>query len=96
MKKTENYYLLPVSLQQFIIHTNRPTTSNSICAIYTKNIKTIVIRPEYRDGQDEILFILSSGLLINTANINIIYGDGFHIDTWDNMIDKIQTKIQKP
>lgn len=78
--------MLPINLIQFIIHTNKSDVINTVVAIVHTHKNVIVIRPEYRDESDNILFWLNN---INDYNIKtVLYGDGFNIDTWDEAIKK--------
>ncbi len=47
-----------MNLTQGIIHTNKPEVSNTVCAIYDENIKTVVIDPTYADLTKEIKLVL--------------------------------------
>ena len=78
----KNLKLLPLNLQQTLVYEDKQVF-NAVHAIHSKQKNIVAIRIEHDSEVDEIMELLTaSGLVCD----NIIVGDGFHADTWDEKI----------
>lgn len=89
MKKNLKCQLL--NLTQFIVYYDEPNCCNAVVAVGHKDKDVIIIRPEYRLIAGDILDAVHN-VLHKSRNINVLYGDGFHADTWDNKIAKHEAR----
>lgn len=74
-------YKLELNLQQGLIHTGEQNTCNAVCAIYDRHRKKLIIRPEFKDFENDIIAFSELG-----TGYRIRYGDAFNVDTWDEKI----------
>ena len=80
MKKMK-FEAIALNLQQGLIRANLPgTVVNGIVAIWSHHKDVIVIRPEWRDEQEAICAACP------LIEYSVIFGDSFHVDTWDEKI----------
>jgi hypothetical protein len=91
--KTIEFCELLVSLQQSIIHTGEERVTNTIVAFTSRHLGAIVIRPEYRDFEREI--VGSAESLSDLETCDVYYSDAFEINTWDDILSGIYEKRQK-
>lgn len=85
----EKFYHLALNLQQGII-TTLENVSNNIVAIYSLHNDVIVIRPEYRGQLKQITDEVYKNRDKEKNSMYILFGDAFHIDTWDNLIENFK------
>lgn len=78
------FHHLMVNLQEGIIHTGETNVSNAIVAIYHLSKSVLVIRPEFGQFKTQIEEFIFENQKVKFDEI--IFGDGFSIDTWDKEI----------
>ena len=79
----EKVKFLWLNLPQFIVYYDLPNCCNSVVAFGHKNKLLIILRPEYRDQEREIVKTVHY-ITMTVEPYTVRYGDSFHIDTWDN------------
>lgn len=88
-----------VNLQGFLIYSKESAehgVCNSVMAIGHKGNKNIVIDPVYIDEHDAILDLIEAELDIHSTREWVVKaGDGFTVDTWDNMLIKKYDLVEK-
>ena len=79
-----NFESIPLNLQQGLVRVTwdgMPSNlTNQIVAIYSDYKNVMIISPEWAEERKDIL---SSCSLVG---LDVVYGDAFHVDTWDNKI----------
>ena len=75
------FHGLMLNLQQGFVHTNEKTVTNTVAAIFDRFKRKIVIRPEYSAYEDRIKEAVNS-LPDTHPYYEIVYEDGFTVDTW--------------
>lgn len=88
------YKVISINLQQTIIVVDEPI-SCSVRGVYDKHKDVLVVNPRPMTNDEEDILTLCKEIGIPTQNV--IYGDGFHIDTWDKKIlnfPKVQVEVQ--
>lgn len=99
----EKLKFLWINLTQFIVYYDRPNVCNTVVAIGHEEKNVIVIRPEYRHEEQEIVATIRYICMMPASMEEsekrkkpyILYGDGFHIDTWDKQIAGFNKPIHK-
>ena len=79
-------YFLPIGRSQFIIHTCKRETADTVAAIGCSHNKVVVIAPAYLKLYPRIIEKAVAHNLGNVRHFTVKQGDGFGIDTWDNKI----------
>ena len=90
----EKLKFLWLNLVQFIVYYDKPSCCNAVVAIGHKDKNVVVIRPEYRGDQDTIMSTIFYITML--SGTTVLYGDGFHIDTWDKRIANHSTIHKSP
>ena len=87
--RTFEFENIPLNLQQGMIRakTLKENTINQVVAIYSHHKRLLLIRVDWRDQEEEIKKVCP----IETCAAH--YADSFHIDTWDNRLDKYNPYI---
>lgn len=90
------FYVIPLNLTQLLVHTGQKDVCNTVAAVYCGNKKLLIIRPEYQKCEFEIALAISeaTGVSLFGDEAEVIYGDAFRIDTWDNKIRDYEPKKQ--
>ena len=89
-KIMEGLKLLRINLVQSIVYVEQENLINSIHAIYSSHKDLIVIPSEYTSLEDEIVNFIQSRLILQSRPA-VISGNGFNIDTWDNVLANWKT-----
>jgi hypothetical protein len=82
IKTMKNLKLLQINLQQTLVYKDE-NTYNAIHAIHDKYKGIVVVRVEYYKMTNEIKELL---MVVGLECKDVIFGDGFGCDTWDNKI----------
>lgn len=90
LKTMKKYRVFSVNLQQSIIVVDEPTWCN-VRGIYDKHKQVLILNPNPIENDEEELWNFCQE--IGMVGESVIYGDGFHIDTWDKKIEKF-TRIE--
>jgi len=77
---------LHLNIQQGLVHSNHTEACNCVCAIFDKHKQRIVIRPEYSTYGDQILDAINALNPDQPIKYEILYGDGFTVDTWNRLL----------
>lgn len=85
------YKVISINLQQTIIVVDDPIKC-AVRGVYDKHRDILILYSGPREYDDEGILALCKEIGISTKHI--MYGDGFHIDTWDNKIMKF-TKVKQ-
>jgi len=82
-KRKFKFEAIALNLQQGLIRADLPgNVCNGFVAIWSDHKNVLVITPEWRDEEEAIKDICP------LISFDTIYGDSFHVDTWDNKIDE--------
>jgi hypothetical protein len=79
----EKLKFLWINLTQFIVYYDRPNVCNAVVAIGHSEKELLIIRPEYRNEQQNIIKAIN---FHGAPEFTVLYGDGFGVDTWNNKI----------
>lgn len=90
----EKFYVIPLNLTQLLIHTGQQNVCNTVAAVYCGNKNLLVIRPEYRNDEIAISEAVAEVTGMPFFGDDVIFGDAFRIDTWDNKIRDYEPKKQ--
>lgn len=88
MTMEEKFYVLPLNLSQLLVHTGKEDVCNTVAAVYSRNKSLLVVRPEYRGDLQLIAGAVAEAISYPGEDVlkNTIFGDAFHVDTWDSKI----------
>ena len=84
----EKLRFLWLNLNQFVVYYDKPNTVNAVVAIGSKHKQLLIIRPEYRNEEKQIVAVIR--YVTNMSKYTLLYGDSFTIDTWDHKIGNFE------
>lgn len=77
-----------LNLQNFLIFYNDDPGNlvNAVIAFGHKAKGVVVVRPEFHSVLDDIKVLLKGNSLLSGENFKYLWGDGFFVDTWNNVV----------